>query len=302
MEYVVQSFNLEKNYGREKVLDNISINVPKGSIYGLVGRNGAGKTTLMRVLCNLVEKSNGNYKLFDSDNLKEGYTRIGILIESTGMFGYMTALENMEYFRMLYGVVDKEVSKKILELVGLEWIEKKKVRSFSLGMKQRLGIGISLLGNPDLLILDEPINGLDPQGVYEVRKLLIKLNEEKGITILISSHILSELFKIATNYGIIEKGRLIEELTKEELEEKCRRCIKIKIHKDDINKAVEILETRLNITEYDVLQDNIFRIFNNENINEINIVLAKENIRVYALSYNGEDIEEYFMERVEGEK
>lgn len=306
MEYAIQTFNLDRIYKRKKVLDNISLNVPKGSIYGLVGRNGAGKTTLMRVICGLSSPSNGDYRLLDSDNLKESHKRLGILIEKPGLYGNLTAMQNIEYFQRLYCNFDKEISKQIskevLEMVELDWRDKKKVRNFSLGMKQRLGIAISLLGNPDVLILDEPINGLDPKGVYEVRKLLMRLNEEKGITILISSHILSELFKLATNYGIIENGKLIEELTKEQLEEKCRKCIKIKIDKEDINKAIEVIETKLNITDYDVLPDNIFRIFNDKDIAKINIELAKENIRIYSLSYNGEEIEEYFMEKVEGEK
>lgn len=208
MEYAIQSFNLDKIYRRKKVLENVSINVPRGSIYGLVGRNGAGKTTLMRVLCGLAEVSKGNYRLFNSENLNEGYKRLGILIEKPGIFGDMTAIDNMEYFRKLYGIPEEECMKELLEAVGLDWKNKKKVKNFSLGMKQRLGIAISLIGNPDLLILDEPINGLDPQGVFEIRKLLIKLNEEKGVTIFISSHILSELFKMATNYGIIENGNL----------------------------------------------------------------------------------------------
>lgn len=306
MEYAIQTFNLDKIYKRKKVLDNISLNVPKGSIYGLVGRNGAGKSTLMRVICGLASPNNGDYRLLDSDNLKECHKRLGILIEKPGLYGNLTAMQNLEYFQKLYcnfeKEISKQISKEILDMVELDWRDKKKVRNFSLGMKQRLGIAISLIGNPDLLILDEPINGLDPKGVYEVRKLLMRLNEEKGITILISSHILSELFKLATNYGIIENGKLIEELTKEQLEEKCRKCIKIKIDKEDINKAIEVIETKLNIKDYDVLPDNIFRIFNDKDIAKINIELAKENIRVYSLSYNGEEIEEYFMEKVEGEK
>lgn len=302
MEYVIQSFNLDKVYRRKKVLNSISINVPKGSIYGLVGRNGAGKTTLMRVLCGLAEVNEGNYKLFNSEDLNECYKRLGILIEKPGIYEDMTAIDNMEYFRKLYGIPEKETMRNLLDAVDLDWKNKKKVRNFSLGMKQRLGIAISLIGNPDLLILDEPINGLDPQGVFEIRKLLIKLNEEKGITILISSHILSELFKMATNYGIIENGKLIKEITKEQLEEDCRRCIKIKVDKEDINKVVEILEIKLNIKEYDILPDNLFRIFNKDNIAEINIALAKENIKIYSLSYSGEEIEEYFMKVIEGEK
>lgn len=306
MEYALQTFNLDKTFKGKKVLSNISMNVPRGSIYGLVGRNGAGKTTLMRVVSGLVSPNNGGYRLLNSDDFKESHKRVGILIEKPGVYGNLTALQNIEYFQRLYcnfeKEISKEISKEILEMVELDWRDKTKVKNFSLGMKQRLGIAIALIGNPDFLILDEPINGLDPKGVYEIRKLLLKLNEEKGITILISSHILSELFKLATNYGIIENGRLIEELTKEQLEEKCRKCIKIKIDKEDINKAIEVIETKLNITDYDVLPDNIFRIFNDNDIAKINIELAKEDIRIYSLSYNGEEIEEYFMEKVEGEK
>lgn len=197
MEYILQTDNLSKVYGTKTVLNHVSIHVPKKSIYGLVGKNGAGKTTLMRIICGLTQQSEGSYTLLGKSNDDAARNNMGVLIEKPGIYEHMTALENLRYFSLLFGLQSQD-HHKILEMVGLQNAGKKKARQFSLGMKQRLGIAISLLGNPDFLILDEPINGLDPEGVYEMRKMLATLNREHGTTIMIASHILSELHKLAT--------------------------------------------------------------------------------------------------------
>ena len=200
MEYILQTDNLSKIYGAKTVLDHVSIHVPKKSIYGLVGKNGAGKTTLMRIICGLTQQSEGSYTLLGKSNDAVVRKNMGMLIEKPGIYEHMTALENLRYFSLLFGIQSKD-HHRILEMVGLQNAGKKKASQFSLGMKQRLGIAISLLGNPDFLILDEPINGLDPEGVYEIRKMLESLNREHGTTIMIASHILSELHKLATHYA-----------------------------------------------------------------------------------------------------
>ena len=298
MEYALVAENISKVYGRKKVLNNISMKVKKGSIHGLIGKNGSGKTTLMRVLTGLTNPTEGRYTLFDSCDLELGHKRIGLLIENPGIYKNLSAKQNLEYFRILYGVPEKEIVEELLTMVGLKEAINKKSKKLSLGMKQRLSIAIALLGNPDMLILDEPINGLDPEGVFEIRNLLIKLNEEKGVTIIISSHILSELFKLATDYMIIDKGNVIEQISKEELEAKINKCIKIEIHKDDVKKASIILEQKLGIKGYEVLHNNIFRILGNVDISDINIALAKEEIKILSVSHSGEDPEEYFLNKV----
>ena len=298
MKYALQTDGISKCYGRKKVLDNISITVKRGSIYGIIGMNGSGKTTFMRILTGLTSATSGSYRLFGSNDLKEGHKRIGSLIENPGIYKYLTARENLEFFRKLYGIAEKEIVDELLVKVNIVEAADKKVNKFSLGMKQRLSIAIALLGNPDMLILDEPINGLDPKGVLEVRQLLLELNDQYGITILISSHIISELYKLSTDYLIISKGKFVEQLTKEELEDKVNKCIKVGIAKDDVKRATRILEINLGIKEYDVLDGNIIRIFEYSDISKVNIALAKEEVAVKSLMYSGENIEEYFINRV----
>ena len=200
---------------QKTVLNHVSIHVPKQSIYGLVGKNGAGKTTLMRMICGLTQPSEGSYTLLGKSNDTAIRKHMGMLIEKPGIYEHMTALENLRYFSLLFGTPSQDHS-RILEMVGLQNAGKKKARQFSLGMQQRLGIAIALLGNPEFLLLDEPINGLDPEGVYEMRKLLETLNQQHGTTILIASHILSKLYKLATDYAIIDGGCLIDEFSNEE--------------------------------------------------------------------------------------
>ncbi len=261
-EYVIRSRNITKIYKKRKVLDNISINIKKGDIYGFVGRNGAGKTTMIRVLTGLVIPNEGQVELFDHSEEKEVIKerrRIGTLIESPELYLNMTAKENLELIKVQRGIPGTKCIDEVLDLVGLNNVEKKKTKNFSLGMKQRLGIAMALLSDPELLILDEPINGLDPIGIKEIREILLKLNKERGTTILISSHILSELTQISNKYGFINDGKLIEEVAASELSNKCRIYLYLKI--SDSSDVSIILENELGIKDYEVFPDNIIRIY-----------------------------------------
>lgn len=295
MEYVIETHEVSKKYKTRYAVNKVSIRVKKGAIYGLIGRNGAGKTSLIKMLVGLSSKDEGTIKLFgEEDNLKMR-SRIGCSIENPCLYPKMSAYENLEYYRKLFGIVDKDIVDKTLQIIGLDNVGNKKTRNFSLGMKQRLALGIALLGNPDVLILDEPLNGLDPTGIRELRELFLKLNREKGVTIIISSHILGELSRVATDYGVIDKGTLVEQFSKEELEHRCRRCIKIK--SPDITKVCAILETKLKTKEYDVLQDGTVRLFEYiEEPEKVNRVLFEHGASIQSFGAVSEDLEDYFMQ------
>lgn len=298
-EYVLTTENVTKIYGNHKVVNRVNMHVEKGAIYGFIGKNGAGKTTFMRMVAGLAALTTGQMELFGSKDLEGQRIRIGSLIESPGTFGNMTAGENLEVVKRQFGITDKSAVEDMLKFVGLTETGKKKVKNFSMGMKQRLGIGIALFRNPDFLILDEPINGLDPEGIIEVRELLLKLNREREITILISSHILGELSKIATHYGIIREGVLIEEFGAQELNDRCRRCHKVIV--DNTELAVNILEEKLHINGFDVPEKNTVRIFEGldqtEKTNK-ELIVGGVNIRESYLA--GQDLEGYFMELLGG--
>lgn len=295
MEYVLQTDALTKIYGNAKVVNEVSMHVAKGSIYGFIGKNGAGKTTFMRMVCGLASPTSGSMTLFGSTELEKQRMRIGTLIEHPGIFPSMTAYENLETIRRSLGITEKNRIDEMLALTGLSDAGKKKTKNFSMGMKQRLGIAISLIRNPDFLILDEPINGLDPSGIKEVRDLLLKLNREKQMTILISSHILGELSKIATHYGIIRDGTLIEEFEASELEMRCRRCLKLTVKNPQ--QATSVLESTLDIHNYDVPEPETIRIFERlESSAEINRVMIENGVILQESYLAGQDLEGYFME------
>lgn len=299
MDYVLNTDGITKTYGNHTVVDHVDMHVKKGDIYGFIGKNGAGKTTFMRIVAGLAAPASGKMELFGSRELEKQRQRIGTLIEHPGLYGSMTAKENLQVARKSYGITRKSSVEEMLEFVGLTQAGKKKVKNFSLGMKQRLGIAIALFRNPDFLILDEPINGLDPQGIKEMRDLLLKLNEEKQITILISSHILGELSKIATRYGIIKEGALIEEFASEELESRCRRCVKLVV--DDTERASVILEETCRITSYDVPEPGILRVFDGlHNSWEINRELIQGGVHLKESYLAGQDLEGYFMDLLGG--
>lgn len=299
MEYILQTDNLSKVNGTKTVLNHVSIHVPKKSIYGLVGKNGAGKTTLMRIICGLTQQSEGSYTLLGKSNDDAARNNMGVLIEKPGIYEHMTALENLRYFSLLFGLQSQD-HHKILEMVGLQNAGKKKARQFSLGMKQRLGIAISLLGNPDFLILDEPINGLDPEGVYEMRKMLATLNREHGTTIMIASHILSELHKLATDYAIIDGGCLIDEFSKETLERACSSGVQVTVEPESLQNAQTLIASRYPDVRCEVLSNQILRLHEKINPADLNQFLVEQNVRVCGLGSNEEDIEKFFVEKLSG--
>jgi len=301
-EVVLKTYNITKKYGEQLAVDNVNMTIKKGDIYGFIGQNGAGKTTLIRLITGLIHKSGGEIELLganEENELNKARTMVGSLIETPSFYTNMTARENLEVSRLVRSIPGKKCIDEVLELVGLKDVEKKKVKNFSLGMRQRLGIANALIGNPKLLILDEPINGLDPMGIVEIRELLKKINKEKDMTILISSHILSELSELATTYGIISNGKLIEEITAKQLSEKCRQYIDLKV--DDTARAVILLERELGISDYEVLEDSNIKVFSNlDNVGEVNSLLSRSGIIVESISVKGENLEEYFMNKVGG--
>lgn len=299
---ILKTYNITKKYGNQIAVNNVNMTIKKGEIYGFIGQNGAGKTTLIRLITGLIHKTNGDIELLgaSSENeLNKARTMVGSLIETPSFYNNMTARENLEVSRRIRNIQGNKCVDEVLELVGLKNIEKKKVKNFSLGMKQRLGIANAIMGNPRLLILDEPINGLDPMGIIEIRELLKKINKEKDMTILISSHILSELSELATTYGIISNGKLIEEITSQELKEKCRKYIDLKV--DDTSRTVIILERKLGINDYQVLSNKKIKVFSNlDNVGEVNSILSNSGIIVESIGVKGENLEEYFMNVIGG--
>lgn len=295
--YVLRTENLTKIYGGYKAVNAVNMHVRKGDIYGFIGKNGAGKSTLMKMVAGLAAPNEGRIELFGSSDIEKQRMRIGSLIEAPGLYHGMTAAENLEVYRRAYGIPDRNVVKDTLDFIGLGETGKKKVGKFSMGMKQRLGIAIALLKSPDFLILDEPINGLDPTGIHEVREFLITLNREKNITMIISSHILGELSKIATAYGIIRNGELVEEFSAKELSVRCRRCQKLVVN--NVERAVNILEEELQIKEFDVPEASVIRIYEHlDDAMEINHKLMLEGIEIKESYLAGQDLESYFMERI----
>lgn len=295
MEYIIETEGLTKRYGKRLCVNNISIHIAKGDIYGFIGRNGAGKTTAMRLILGLARPTSGKIKLFNSDDLNAQRKKIGSLIEAPGLYKRCSALENMKRFSILYGGDDKEIE-ELLSFVGLNGVGNKKVGQFSLGMKQRLGIAIALLGDPKVLILDEPVNGLDPAGIKEVRDLLLKLNKEKNVTIMISSHLLDELAKITTKYGIINNGVLVEEIDAPKLMERCKNNIVISC--DRLQEAKELLESELKLTNISIVNDKLHIVDEIESTDEINTLLVKNDFKVHEITINKNSFEDYFIERL----
>ncbi len=299
MKHVLKTKELTKSYNQIPVVNNVNISVLKGDIYGLIGKNGAGKTTLMKMVCGLSQPTCGTFELFESSCVKEQQKRIGCMIEQPALYPNMTARDNLIYYNKLMGIRNNSNIDEILEVVGLTKAQKKKTKKFSLGMKQRLSIAIALLGYPDFLILDEPINGLDPTGIKEIRELILRLNKERNITILISSHILGELSKVATRYGVIESGNLVEEFTKEELEEHCKTCIKIVV--DDVKKAAYVLENIVRSKDYKVVDERTIYVYDHlEEKRNINEQLVINGVAVEEMNLAGQDLEAYFMELMGG--
>lgn len=300
MEYVVTASALGKRYGSFQALNGLSMHVPKGAIYGIVGRNGAGKTTLIRLLCGLQSPSSGEYTLYGvhhtSGEVTKVRRRMGAVVETPSVYQNLTAEDNLKEQYRILGLPSFEGIRELLELVGLSDTGKKKVKHFSLGMRQRLGIAVALAGDPDFLVLDEPANGLDPQGIVEVRELILKLNRERQITVLLSSHILDELFRLATHYGFIDKGRMVKEISAEELEAACQKSIRVKV--TDTRILACVLET-MGI-KYEIRSDREADIFADINITELVLALHKEDCGLLSVTEREESLESYYINLVGG--
>lgn len=299
MNSILETKHLTKYYGTSKVVDDVNISILPGEIYGLIGKNGAGKTTIMKIALSLVAPSKGEVCLFgnsSSSKIKQQH-RIGAMIENPAFYPYLSAKQNLIYYKKVSGMQQYCDIDKTLSIVGLEDAGEKKFRNFSLGMKQRLGLGLALLGNPELLILDEPINGLDPEGIKEIRDILINQNKEYGTSIFISSHILSELSQLATKFGVIHNGKLLDEITEKELEERENGNFIIEV--DDVNKAIVILQSIDNTITCETINNNQLKINSmNISLSQINHTLLNNHIEVLSMEKNSVNLESYFLDLI----
>lgn len=301
MDYILTAENLGKHYRHSNALSGFSMHIPKGSIYGFVGRNGAGKTTLIRLICGLQEPTEGSFTLYGVESTDSGIVkarqRMGAVVETPAIYLDMTAEENLKQQYRVLGLPSFDSIPELLKLVGLEDTGKKRVKRFSLGMKQRLGIAIALAGDPDFLVLDEPTNGLDPQGIIEMRELILRLNRERQITVLISSHILDELSRLATHYGIIDKGCMVKELSAEELEASCRKCMRIEV--SNMVGLTHVLDSMA--VDYKTISDTQADIFAKLNISQLTLALAKEDCEVLSIESKDESLESFFISLTGGD-
>lgn len=300
MDYVLRTNALTKHYKDFKALNGLTMNVPKGSIYGFVGRNGAGKTTLIRMVCGIQFPTDGSFELYGVKNsdpkISETRRRMGAVVETPSILPYLSARKNLEMQYDIMGMPDYNGIDELLDLLGLKNTGSKLSRDFSLGMRQRLGIAVALCGKPDFLVLDEPINGLDPQGIIEMRELILKLNRENNITILISSHILDELSKIATHYGFINGGQIVREMSAEELENECRKCVRVKV--TDTAALARVLDGM--DMEYKIIDDEQADIFASPNITKLAFSLWEEKCEILSVSEHDENLEGFFISLVGG--
>ena len=302
MEYVLKTQNLQKEYRKFKALNGVSMNVPKGAIYGFVGKNGAGKTTLIRLICGLQFPTDGEYELYGIKNtdsaISQARRRMGAVVETPSIYLDMTAEDNLKQQYRILGMPSFDGIAELLKLVGLENTGKKKARNFSLGMRQRLGIAVALCGNPDFLVLDEPINGLDPQGIIEVRELILKLNRERQITVLISSHILDELSRLATHFGFIDGGRIVREMSAAELEQACRKCVRLTV--SDTEKLATVLDEM--DMEYKIIDGTTADVFGKPNITKLAAALSEKQCELLSMQEQDESLESFYISLVGGGK
>lgn len=298
--YICEMTNVYKAYKEKPVLQDVNIHLEKGKIYGFIGKNGAGKTTTMKIIAGLTFADRGNIQICGKDakgELDRVRRNIGCIIENPALYPEMSAKENIKALCILYGIKDSKRIDEILKLVGLEKTGRKRVKDFSLGMKQRLGIGMALLNEPQLLVLDEPINGLDPDGIVEVRKLIKKINTEQGVTILISSHILSEISFMANNYILINDGEIIEQISQKELEDKCRKYVCIKSGNPELIKLT--LQNKLQTENFKILYDGSFKMYDyTDNMKAVIEAFADTNINMNEISLHEDSLEEYFFNRI----
>lgn len=299
MDYILKTNSLSKSYGNFKALNGLTMSIPKGAIYGFVGKNGAGKTTLIRIICGLQEPSSGDYTLYGRKNtdkeIVKSRRRMGAVVETPSIYLDMTAEENLKQQYCILGLPSFDGLNEILKLVGLEGTGKKKA-NFSLGMRQRLGIAIALAGDPDFLILDEPTNGLDPQGIIEIRELILKLNREQQITVLISSHILDELSKLATYYGFIDDGHIVKEMSAAELQSACRKCVRMEVSD---TKALACVLDEMKV-EYKIISDTQADVFAKVRVSQLTSALENVNCEVITMQERDESLESYYISLVGG--
>ena len=300
MEYVLKTHALCKNYQHFKALNGLSMNVPKGAIYGFVGQNGAGKTTLIRLICGLQTPSSGDYEIYGingtAKEIGKARRRMGAIIETPSLYQDMNAEENLKMQYRILGMPSFSGIQELLKLVGLEDTGRKKVKNFSLGMRQRLGIAVALAGDPDFLVLDEPVNGLDPQGIIEIRELILRLNKERQITVLISSHILDELSRLATHYGFIDKGRIVKEISAKEVEASCRKCIQVEV--SDCKALARVLDSMQ--IEYTILSDTGADVYTKINPTELILALKEADCDVLSIREKEESLESYYINLIGG--
>ena len=301
MDYALQTDRLSKTYRHYHALDGLTMNVPRGSIYGFVGRNGAGKTTLIRLICGLQKPTSCKFTLDGVQSTERDILKIrrrmGAVVETPSIYLGMTAEDNLKQQYRILGRSSYDGLRELLELVGLSDTGKKKAKDFSLGMRQRLGIAIALAGSPDFLILDEPVNGLDPQGIIEIRELILKLNRERGITVLISSHILDELHRLATWYGFIDGGRIVKEMSAEELDAVCRKNLRVSV--SNLTALTNVLD-RMQL-KYSVISTTEADIYEDLSVSELTHALDAEKCTVFSMKEQTESLESYFISLVGGE-
>ena len=301
-ENVLELHSLTKRYGNNVAVNRADLSIAQGEIYGLVGLNGAGKTTIIRMISAQTIPTAGEIVLFGATGeraLSRMRARTGVMVETPSFYPYLSALDNLEYYRLQRGIPGKHVAEEALESVGLANTGKKKFKHFSLGMKQRLGLGLALMNRPDLLLLDEPINGLDPEGIVEFRNILLDLSRQRQTTILISSHILPELSNLATCYGFIDKGVMLEEISAKALREKCRACLELQV--DDASKASLVLERTLGAQDYEVLPGNVIRLYGClDRPEQVTQALIQAGVSLRAAENKGANLEDYFLSLIGG--
>lgn len=299
-EYAIETQALSKTYRHTRAVDTVQLRVARGEIFGLVGENGAGKSTLMKMLAGMSSPSEGSFTLFGKAPKEDArlYQRVGTLIEQPGLFPSLSAYENMKVKALAMGVYDPDRIRRILQLCEIDHARNKKVRSFSLGMKQRLGIALTLINDPDLLILDEPTNGIDPRGFASIRELLLRLNREEGKTIFISSHILEELSKVATVYGFMKQGRVVEVISAQELEAKSQEYLMLKSR--DVKRAAAVLEQRLSIRSYRIVSEEELQIYDPIDSEVLIRTLAMQDVGIKECAYHHQSLEQYFFEKCGG--
>ena len=296
---VIKLRDISKKRGQTEILNHLNMTVYQKDIYGFIAQNGAGKSTTMKIIMSLIKETQGQLELFDSLDNQINRSRIGAIIENPAFYPYMTAYENLKYYVQYKGIVEINSIEKVLKMVGLENVRKKKYKNYSLGMKQRLGLALALINNPDLLILDEPLNGLDPQGIVELREILSHLNKKYGITMLISSHILDELEMIATRYGFIHQGQMIEEITAEKLQEKLKKYISLDV--ENIGLASITLEQKLHTENFKVMDDHTIYLY--DFVNESSLVattLIQEGVILNKMNISNVSLENYYLSLIKG--